>query len=123
MFTWPGALLLAQHLWETRSELCGVRIVELGSGTALAGLTAARAGAIVTLTDRNQPKILDNIRASVRKNSIQASVLPLEWGKVSCELLSFQKDPPKIIIGSDCLYEPKGTVYEPKGTVYAVCVA
>lgn len=47
---WPGARSLAR-LVATHAECSGRRVVEIGCGLGLAGLTAARRGAAVTLVD------------------------------------------------------------------------
>ncbi|GJQ67956.1 hypothetical protein Trydic_g16713 [Trypoxylus dichotomus] len=44
-YTWPSAPVLAWFLWERRSELLNKRILEIGSGTALPGIVAAKCGA------------------------------------------------------------------------------
>lgn len=50
-YVWPASPVLAWILWEHRLELSGKRILEVGSGTSLPGIVAAKCGAIVTLTD------------------------------------------------------------------------
>eukprot|EP01102_Stenamoeba_stenopodia_P018288 TRINITY_DN6683_c0_g1_i1.p1 TRINITY_DN6683_c0_g1~~TRINITY_DN6683_c0_g1_i1.p1 ORF type:complete len:264 (-),score=75.54 TRINITY_DN6683_c0_g1_i1:53-844(-) len=47
---WDGALVLAKYL-ELRKSLKGLRIIELGSGTGIAGICAAALGGDVVLTD------------------------------------------------------------------------
>eukprot|EP00656_Telonema_subtile_P057407 TRINITY_DN9433_c0_g1_i3.p1 TRINITY_DN9433_c0_g1~~TRINITY_DN9433_c0_g1_i3.p1 ORF type:complete len:220 (+),score=43.71 TRINITY_DN9433_c0_g1_i3:205-864(+) len=107
LYTWPSAPLLAQYIWTARARFNGTTVLELGSGTGLAGMVAARAGARVTLTDLEDPKILGNIRAAVGHNGLDCEVMPLEWGVVSPSLLRVAEHPPQTLIGSDCLYEPK----------------
>lgn len=49
---WPVSVVLARFVNSQGAALAGKRVVELGAGTGLAGLAAARAGAArVTLTD------------------------------------------------------------------------
>ena len=49
---WPVSVVLARFVASRGAALAGKRVVELGAGTGLAGLAAARAGAArVTLTD------------------------------------------------------------------------
>jgi len=51
LLTWPCSIVLADFLWEIRTELRGRVVLELGCGTALPGILAAKLGAQVTLTD------------------------------------------------------------------------
>lgn len=51
-YTWESARVLAWHLAVSElNGLKGKRVLEMGCGTALPGLLAARCGASVTLTD------------------------------------------------------------------------
>lgn len=50
-YVWPASPVLAWIIWEHRLELPGKRILEVGAGTSLPGIVAAKCGAIVTLTD------------------------------------------------------------------------
>ena len=52
-YTWPSSVVLAHYVWARRAAFSvpGVRVIELGAGTALPGLLAAKLGAAVTLTD------------------------------------------------------------------------
>ncbi|XP_064594412.1 histone-arginine methyltransferase METTL23-like isoform X3 [Liolophura sinensis] len=51
MYVWPCAPVLAQYIWFHRQHLTTKRILELGAGTALPGVVAAKCGAQVTLSD------------------------------------------------------------------------
>lgn len=42
LFTWPSGVLLAYLIWARRREFRGVSVVEIGAGTALPGLLAAK---------------------------------------------------------------------------------
>lgn len=70
-YTWPSAPVLAWFLWERRQQLPGKHIVELGAGTALPGILAAKCGAVVTLTDSAcLPKSLQHIRHCCEVNGL-----------------------------------------------------
>lgn len=49
-YTWPSSPILAWFLWENRIELPNKHILELGAGTALPSIVAAKCGARVTIT-------------------------------------------------------------------------
>ncbi|XP_029989341.1 EEF1A lysine methyltransferase 3 [Sphaeramia orbicularis] len=83
---WEAALFLCSYLEEQSVELRGKRIIELGSGTGLVGIMAARLGATVTLTDL--PVALPQLQANVSANMPSSgwpcaspTVLPLCWGE------------------------------------------
>lgn len=59
---WEGAELAADLFWE-RTQLRGVSVLELGSGTGVGGIAAACAGAQVVLTDLQDalPLIRENV--------------------------------------------------------------
>ena len=88
-------------------NLRGKRVLELGSGTGLVGVVAARLGADVTVTDL--PHVLENLEENLRLNqdlvaaaggSVQAQVL--RWGEesdVAC--LGGNYD---VILGADVVY-------------------
>ncbi|XP_050241696.1 uncharacterized protein LOC126690548 isoform X2 [Quercus robur] len=86
LFVWPCSIVLAEYVWQQRLRFSGSSVVELGAGTCLPGLVAAKVGADVTLTDD--------------ANSIE--VLGMTWGVWDASIFSLQ---PKIILGADVLYD------------------
>eukprot|EP00903_Cladosiphon_okamuranus_P011205 g10573.t1 len=65
---WDAEVLLAHYLDQAYGpRLNGMRVLELGSGTGLAGIVAARLGASVALTD--QSKILPTLERNARSNA------------------------------------------------------
>lgn len=107
MYTWPCAPVLAQYVWTQRERIRGASVLEIGSGTALPGILAAKCGAHVILSDSDdQPQCLDNCRASCKANGLtDIPVIGLTWGVFEQSLL----DLPKVdfILGSDCFYDTK----------------
>ncbi|XP_063224138.1 histone-arginine methyltransferase METTL23 isoform X2 [Bacillus rossius redtenbacheri] len=107
-YTWPSAPVLAWFLWEHRRELLGKRVVELGCGTSLPGIVAAKCGAAVTLTDSaSLPKSLQHARRCCEVNGLtagQVRVLGLTWGLFLGSV--FTLGPVDLLLGSDCFYEP-----------------
>lgn len=108
-YTWPSAPVLAWFLWERRGELPNKRILEIGSGTALPGIVAAKCGAKVTLSDSvTLPKSLAHIKRSCQLNNLiinkNINLIGLTWGSF---LHNFEAHGPvDLILGSDCFYEP-----------------
>ncbi|CAH0546028.1 unnamed protein product [Brassicogethes aeneus] len=108
-YTWPSAPVLAWFLWEKRAELPGRRVLEIGSGTALPGIVAAKCGARVTLSDSaTLPKTLQHIKRSCHLNNLvvdrDIEVIGLTWGLFFDNLESVI--PVDLILGSDCFYDP-----------------
>ncbi|XP_021365318.1 methyltransferase-like protein 23 isoform X2 [Mizuhopecten yessoensis] len=107
MYTWPCAPVLAQYVLTHRERIRGTTVLEIGAGTALPGIVAAKCDARVTLSDSaHQPQCLDNCRASCMANGLSdVQVIGLTWGLFEQSLL----DLPKVdfILGSDCFYDTK----------------
>lgn len=71
MYTWPCAPVLAWYLWSQRVGLVGKHVIELGAGTSLPGVVAAKCGANVTLSDCSRfTKCLENCRISATTNGV-----------------------------------------------------
>lgn len=110
---WPCASILAWFLWDRRYDIADRRILEIGAGTALPGIVAAKCGAHVTLSDScTLPKTLDNIRRCCALNQLEPDkdirVLGLSWGLLPAAVRTI--GPLDYIIASDCFYDP--TVFE-----------
>ncbi|XP_054743448.1 histone-arginine methyltransferase METTL23 [Anastrepha obliqua] len=108
-YTWPCAPVLAWFLWERRRNLVGKRVLELGAGTALPGILAAKCGARVILSDNCiLPKSLAHIRKSCLTNNLvpgkDIEVIGLSWGLLLNSV--FNIGPLDLIIGADCFYDP-----------------
>ncbi|CAL4236535.1 unnamed protein product, partial [Meganyctiphanes norvegica] len=109
MYTWPCAPVLAQYVWHNRQSFLNRNVLEIGAGTALPGIVAAKCGARVILSDSGQlPKCLRICQASREANGLSGStnitVTGLTWGLFTPELLHI--GPLDIILGSDCFYDP-----------------
>ncbi|RKO85908.1 hypothetical protein BDK51DRAFT_43591 [Blyttiomyces helicus] len=76
--TWRSSLILARHIDRTPLPLPPLTVLELGSGTGLAGIAALKRGASVTLTDHNTT-VLTNLRRNVIANGFD----PSEEGEMS----------------------------------------
>lgn len=76
---WPASIALARLLWR-RGALAGTRVLDLGCGLGVPGITACRAGASVTFADV-QPSALAfaSWNASRQGNPIQPAVRQFDW--------------------------------------------
>lgn len=131
--TWSSAIHLAKRIFANPSQFFQTdhrpashvnRVLEIGSGTGLAGIAAARAMkhstgySEVVLSDMDQ-STLDTLHKNVLKNDkcpdskakVRTSIIRLDWTEVNSSTLS----PFDIIIGADIIYEP-----EHADLVYAV---
>ena len=92
---------------------------QLGAGTAVPGLVAAKCGAHVTLSDREDtPRLLDNLRKSCDLNGLAVKeegstssnkavrIMALSWGVFSPDFIKLE--PQDVILASDCFYDTKG---------------
>ncbi|OTF75514.1 hypothetical protein BLA29_007039 [Euroglyphus maynei] len=102
--TWPSADLLCRFILTNRMMFVGKTILELGSGTGICGIMAAKIGAKVILSDQT----IDNselILSNVDLNDVEARYIPLDWSKRT-DLISDQiPNDLDYIIGSDLCYE------------------
>ncbi|VDO87553.1 unnamed protein product [Haemonchus placei] len=79
---WPGAQYLAEFLCSNSEVFRNSVCLELGAGTGILGLTAAKLGArCVILTDHPSEEILTLLDENVRKNELSNSCLVkgLDW--------------------------------------------
>ncbi|KAG9010679.1 hypothetical protein FRB94_010156 [Tulasnella sp. JGI-2019a] len=98
---WPAGEVLSKYLTR-RGPTCitGKACLELGSGTGLVGIIAAKLGAqCVFVTD--QAPLLGLLEANVRKNGVagRTKVLELNWGDALPALA-----PIDLILAADCVY-------------------
>ncbi|XP_050667122.1 protein N-lysine methyltransferase METTL21D-like [Leptidea sinapis] len=107
---WDASLVLAKYLemmcHHKPDFLSGVRVLELGSGLGVVGLTAATLGAQVTLTDL--PEALPLLRLNIAENKSKivsmggyAIAESLVWGDNNSEIKKQEFD---MILLADCVY-------------------
>ena len=111
---WDSGVILARYLCQMPSLCKGKRVLELGSGTGVAGLTAAACGAdFVLLTDLRIG--VDLLKENVQHNKLndRVRVSALEWGNSTHiqharnVLQESNKRGFDLILGSDVLYDSK----------------
>ncbi|GMP32071.1 hypothetical protein CsSME_00005999 [Camellia sinensis var. sinensis] len=106
LFVWPCSVVLAEYVWQQRSRFSGVSVIELGAGTSLPGLVAAKVGSDVTLTDDlNRPEVLANVKSVSDLNNLNCKVMGLTWGMWDATIFSIHQ---KVILGADVLYDTSG---------------
>ncbi|KAL1559012.1 putative methyltransferase-like protein 23 [Salvia divinorum] len=106
LFVWPSSVILAEYVWQQKSRFSGANVVELGAGTSLPGLIAAKVGADVTLTDDlSKAEVLSNMRRVCNINDLKCKVVGVTWGIFEAPIFTLH---PKIILGADVLYDTSG---------------
>ncbi|KAJ8358525.1 hypothetical protein SKAU_G00150500 [Synaphobranchus kaupii] len=100
---WDAALYLCRYF--DQLDLKGKRVIELGAGTGIVGILAARLGAEVTLTDLPHavPQLQKNVSTNMPLSGwpcVTPTVLPLSWG------LDQGKFPTDwdLVVGADIVY-------------------
>ncbi|KAK4169192.1 putative methyltransferase-domain-containing protein [Cladorrhinum sp. PSN259] len=103
---WPAGMLLAKHMLRShREELRTARVLELGAGGGIVGLTIAKGCSIdrpLYITDMKDMESLmqHNIGLNELDDRVKARIL--NWGELlSEEILEFKPD---IILAADCVY-------------------
>ena len=99
-FAWAGGLAIARHLHEQPELVAGRRVFDLGSGSGVCAIAAARAGASAVIGADIDPFAAAAIELNARANGHRASV-------VCRDVLD--EDPPDVdvILAGDCWYEAR----------------
>lgn len=103
---WDAALVLAKYLELRKEDICGKKIIELGSGTGVVGLAAATLGADVIVSDLedNLQLMKQNISSNqeIISGDIKAEVLV--WGDhLKIKKLTASEDF-DFVLAADCVY-------------------
>jgi ETFB lysine methyltransferase len=97
---WVSSVALAEHLSRLAA---GTRVLELGCGLGLAGIAAARAGGMVTLTDIDPDALLfaaENAALNLEPAQLERVIIaPMDWRS---PVPQTQFD---LVIGADIVYE------------------
>lgn len=98
LVVWDSARVMAAALAAGAIEVAGQRVLELGCGTGLAGIAAARVGGVVTQTDC-EPAALALTQRNAAANGVATQVALLDWrARVGRERYD-------VILGADVLYD------------------
>ena len=93
---WPTGHRLACWICDNPDLVAGKKVLEVGSGVGIVGITAAAIGAeSVTVTDAHVQLLTENVKRSKLTN---VTVKKLVWGKTELE------EAPELIVGSDIIY-------------------
>jgi predicted nicotinamide N-methyase len=97
-FAWSGGLALARHLVECPAEVAGRRVLDVGTGSGLCAIVAARAGASSVLA-------ADIDLLAVAAAAVNARANDVRVGVTGDDLLA--RDPPAVdvILAGDVSYE------------------
>jgi predicted nicotinamide N-methyase len=96
---WPSGVALADSL--AAREVRGLRMLELGCGLALPGLSAALAGATVLATDWS-PDAIALLRVNAERNGATLAAAVSSWTDPQAELAGAPWD---VVLAADVLYE------------------
>jgi 2-polyprenyl-3-methyl-5-hydroxy-6-metoxy-1,4-benzoquinol methylase len=79
--TWGAGILLAKMIDRKEIDVRGKDILELGSGTGLAGLVCAKMGANQVVMTDYHPVVIENANINIKLNNLQdnAVCVNLDW--------------------------------------------
>lgn len=97
-YPWAGGLALARHLAERPETVAGRRVLDLGAGSGLVGIAAARAGAAKVSACEVDRHALAAIGLNASANSVAITPLTLD----------ISGDPPDVdvVLAGDVFYAP-----------------
>eukprot|EP00250_Pteridium_aquilinum_P033750 c620_g1_i2 orf=341-976(-) len=102
LYVWPCSIVLAEYVWQQKNRFLGTQVLELGAGTALPGIIAAKVGGHVILTDLDiKPKVFENMERNCEQNAVDCKIQALTWGDWDTIGLDLCPD---IVLGADVLY-------------------
>lgn len=99
--------MLADWLLQNRGEVREKSVLEVGAGTGLASLIAARCGASVLATDLKDQVVLDLLQRNVTRNTSLAdgkvSVMPLDFNDDLTQVTGLEKV--DLVLAGDVIYD------------------
>lgn len=122
---WNSGIVLAEYIarWvdSGSASLAGARVLELGSGCGLAGITAAKLGAaVVCMTDRSGA--LSHLQTNINLNGVSdvASTMALDWSSLSDPAAALSGNGYDLVLAADVLYA-KDSLASLAETMLAAC--
>lgn len=108
---WTGSLMLCAYMLQHKQQVEGRSVLELGSGSGIAGIVAQKLGAKVCYTDAD-PKSLELLQTNVTSNGCEGLVRYLNWFEDTAEAVVQEAfSEPPLLIAADVLY--KAALLEP----------
>jgi predicted nicotinamide N-methyase len=97
-YPWAGGIALARHILDRPQSVCGRRVLDLGAGSGLVAIAAAKAGAS------------DVLAAEIDRNALAALELNLAANAVSATVIDhdiIDDEPPavELVLVGDLFYE------------------
>jgi predicted nicotinamide N-methyase len=97
-FAWAGGLALARYLAEQPEAVRERTVLDLGTGSGLCAIAAARAGAMAVTAVDIDPYAVEAARLNARANRVRLEV-------VERDLLDESPPPVDVVLAGDCWYE------------------
>ena len=97
-FAWAGGLALARFLEERPATVAARSVVDLGTGSGLCAIAAARAGAAHVTAIDIDPFAVDAARLNAKANGVRIDV-------IGRDVLDDRPPPVDLILAGDCWYE------------------
>ncbi|CAF3358157.1 unnamed protein product [Rotaria socialis] len=115
LYLWPCSPILAQYIWYNRNDFIGKNILEIGAGTSLPGLVAAKIGAqnVILCDNPKIDKWLPLIRETMKLNMMIADRICIEFldwydeESIDGVIKKYFPSDVDIIIGSDIFFDKK----------------
>ncbi|MET3923957.1 50S ribosomal protein L11 methyltransferase [Devosia sp. 2618] len=98
-FTWAGGLALAQYIMGHSELVAGRRVLDLGAGSGLVAIAAARSGAIASAAERD-PHGRAAIALNAAANGVEVSLLDLD-------IIGLPPTDIDLILAGDVFYNPE----------------
>jgi predicted nicotinamide N-methyase len=97
-FAWAGGQALARYLLDHAADTAGKRVLDIGAGSGLAAIAAAKAGARHVIADDIDPLALTAIALNAEANGTTITVTADDW-------LSGPSPPGDVVLVGDLFYE------------------
>lgn len=96
-FGWPGGVALARHILDHAGYVAGRTVLDVGSGSGLVAIAAARAGAAAVLASEPDPFATAAIRLNAAANDVAVDVVE--------DVLDGSGEGREVILAGDVCYE------------------
>jgi predicted nicotinamide N-methyase len=97
-FPWAGGLAIAQYLLDHPAEVAGRSVLDLGAGSGLCGIVAARAGAASVLAADVDPLAAAAIELNARANAVRLA-------STRSDLLAAPPPAIEVVLAGDVCYQ------------------